>query len=1453
MVEPRNRDVSSKWTYLCYPCAAVCTGETSLQSHLSGKKHKNKLDQKKIWPVSIFEEHPHILKEKNIIQSGAAEEIDEKVGKEVTFPDVDADELDLKFNKYKEVECHIQETLDAVKTPLLGLEYLIEHSPDRPRCEPSYTCTLCSKQGHPRTIVNHLTSFWHRYRYVARHFPKAEMKLAPHRCHVKLREGVLTIVNRLAQLIEHKYGRLKPTNIDKEEYEKNKESIFQWIFKGYHFSEQLGLTFDEFVDDELINSLSKPDSSFSKDVRNPSPPVVPAPTKPAPSSTRLGARQTKRHASTESLSDISDNDLQRPSDGGGDSDRPDDRDKYESSRRPSHEKFPDKYSSTYRSRYASRNNQDKEKFRVSSNHDYKMKLVVETKQASIEAARKILAYHKKNPEKHPLYPEEWKKFWNKRYKEIQAEGKDPSKHDFKPEWISYWTVRMKELHDDELRLNINELYRRMGVAPSDLHDYEKQSSDGRRSPKRRLSNPRSSRSPLRRRSPESRRRSPVSRRSPDTRRRSPDLRRRSPDSRRRSPDLRRHSPEFRRRSPDLRRRSPIPRRNSPDYHRHPTSPRRMSPYSRRRSQEGRRSIDYHRDKRSPVPRRRSPEHRRSPMRSRSPHKKSPASRHSVESVRRSDARGSQRNLSPQPAPSMQTVLISDDELCPDDGLSPWNSDDDIESVDPMKDTRSRGDCVASRNPRSHHGRHGSRGPPRSHGSRAQQSSQSTTHAGAQDFGPTDNVVATLRLLVALEDYLGSLGPKVVDLLTEALKMEKEKGNSSEELLEREGVVALLETAKEKLKGAVQAGLVTGSAASAVRAAVVRLAATLYEADKRRRRKQTQSKNSEAAEPVAVAGVGAVERAEIASQMAAALVAEGRTDVSPEELAQLVEAVVGMAEAKKREVEAMRQARDKGSSMGPAKSALNRSSASALQMLQSAYDDKNALAQREDAADAMDGLSDSDLETLLKNFNELSAEEQHSLIAYLKKLEVREPQRVEKLRQFVGAAAASASRLAPECPDTKPVAIESDDDDYTVEEVFKSAAQKVKENQIQQEMEIVKKSLEETNTSNEPDATATVNPMQITIQSSAADLLALVQASIQSSTPTSANQTSEVVSSTSQLRSFGDIPELPTIESRNSPINVRSNSVMSEPPVFQSNQSPSKYHGLTLDSPQQLIQFGVNLGNSIENYSHNSNQNVLGQNRQFPMLDIPQSLMASGKQLYMGDGTQFPTTDNMQHVIQDSRQPLINDSKQSLINDNRQPFTEYRQSLLGDGRQSLLSDNKPNLMADTKPFATGNVGSAFRTDIRQTFMTDSRQPLLSDNRQFLMTDNKQSLMTDNRQFLMTDNRQSLMTDNRLSMMTDNLQSSTTNNKQPLLTDNRQPFVPDNRETMQSGYDVYNRGNSYNRGGRGNSRNGIMPDNFSFRPKLNPQNFNSNVTANVNFRGRGGRRGFSGARGRGRGRV
>jgi len=69
-----------------------------------------------------------------------------------------------------------------------------------------------------------------------------------------------------------------------------------------------------------------------------------------------------------------------------------------------------------------------------------------------ETLDRALKFHEKNPEKHPSYPDEWKKFWNRRYKELQAEGNDPSKHDFKPEWIEFWNKRMREIHNGAINV-----------------------------------------------------------------------------------------------------------------------------------------------------------------------------------------------------------------------------------------------------------------------------------------------------------------------------------------------------------------------------------------------------------------------------------------------------------------------------------------------------------------------------------------------------------------------------------------------------------------------------------------------------------------------------------------------------------------------------------------------------------------------------------------------------------------------------------------------------------------------------------------------------------------------------------------------------------------------------------------------------------------------------------------
>lgn len=76
---------------------------------------------------------------------------------------------------------------------------------------------------------------------------------------------------------------------------------------------------------------------------------------------------------------------------------------------------------------------------------------------------KQLKQHEKNPEKHPQYNDEWKQFWNRRYKELQMEGQDPNKHDFKPEWIVFWNKRMSELHNNDVKLKKDALRKRLGL------------------------------------------------------------------------------------------------------------------------------------------------------------------------------------------------------------------------------------------------------------------------------------------------------------------------------------------------------------------------------------------------------------------------------------------------------------------------------------------------------------------------------------------------------------------------------------------------------------------------------------------------------------------------------------------------------------------------------------------------------------------------------------------------------------------------------------------------------------------------------------------------------------------------------------------------------------------------------------------------------------------------------
>ena len=88
-------------------------------------------------------------------------------------------------------------------------------------------------------------------------------------------------------------------------------------------------------------------------------------------------------------------------------------------------------------------------------------------QVMLDGVQRKREIYDKRPEDHPDYPEEWRLFWEKRYKELQAQGKDADNHDYKTEWIPYWGKRVHEIYEAEMKVKTESM----------LHKYELQSAN----------------------------------------------------------------------------------------------------------------------------------------------------------------------------------------------------------------------------------------------------------------------------------------------------------------------------------------------------------------------------------------------------------------------------------------------------------------------------------------------------------------------------------------------------------------------------------------------------------------------------------------------------------------------------------------------------------------------------------------------------------------------------------------------------------------------------------------------------------------------------------------------------------------------------------------------------------------------------------------------------------------
>lgn len=385
---------------------------------------------------------------------------------------------------------------------------------------------------------------------------------------------------------------------------------------------------------------------------------------------------------------------------------------------------------------------------------------------------------------------------------------------------------------------------------------------------------------------------------------------------------------------------------------------------------------------------------------------------------------------------------------------------------------------------------------------------------ALDPSESLNIVSVLRLLTALEDVLGSLGPKIINMLSTALAMEKNKANSAEDLLLNDANSVMFETVKEKLKGQLFAGILDTQKIQPVKTAIQKIATLLHQASEKQKQNEEEERKALAAkklEPVSVPGVGAVDKAAIAKQIANALMAQGKPNVTTDELEQLINAVVGMAGAS--------QASSKPLTTAAYLAQLQNTKLVDEVITEDTEKSKIIIEDDiQDKKDPMDGLSDSDLKTLLQNFSNLSNDEQHGLIMYLKKLEAREPERVENLRKFVnveqfesvtenkidksdtfqqnsGRSSPFSNREGVTNPSSEITfnnsnslskssdentkfeehhLIESDDEDYSYEDVFKAASKNVKEKQLQKDMKLIKDTItrdrESANTISDKDMT-----------------------------------------------------------------------------------------------------------------------------------------------------------------------------------------------------------------------------------------------------------------------------------------------------------------------------------------------------------------------------------------------
>lgn len=244
-------------------------------------------------------------------------------------------------------------------------------------------------------------------------------------------------------------------------------------------------------------------------------------------------------------------------------------------------------------------------------------------------------------------------------------------------------------------------------------------------------------------------------------------------------------------------------------------------------------------------------------------------------------------------------------------------------------------------------------------------------------------IGVCRLLSALENDVGSLAPKVLDLLTKSLQVEKIQPSKCDEIMMTRENAVLLETVKEKLKGTLGLGILTNQKETAIKLAVQKIAKLLHlvpvSENGARFKESSFSDNSETTRKI-----------QMRKRWVEVLQSMGKS-VNDQELDVLVEAL----DEEVRKIKDEQKLANIVSFEKVAEKITTPAANSESNQAPANFEDKDKPFSKE-----FEDLSDEDLKLLLSNFSDLEIEEQTHMVNFLTYLEKTDPERVKQLKSCV---------------------------------------------------------------------------------------------------------------------------------------------------------------------------------------------------------------------------------------------------------------------------------------------------------------------------------------------------------------------------------------------------------------------------------------------------------------------